>query len=415
MSRFEREKISKKVNTLSQVFAGLAGVGIVVIALQLFSGSTGIDLFNIKYSLSNLFSSEKEKTVSAPPNHDLRPNNHHIFEDNSAKELLEAKLKAASFLKNHLQVKSITPEKDLLPAGKNDKRSSKYSIINIPSLKSKEDLYNLELQFVKTGNFNMGILPIVKEARYSRWTVGIHLIPGVSMTRVKYTRFDEISTRTVGNTQYGFYQTQKERNTMNRSLMKYSIGVDLIYRFNKKFSISTGLIYCNSGESVLVKEIQDENINRIAPDQSESFFEGMPDFESPREENAESNLRFANNIAYFEIPLVANYKLFTFNKLTDIELQAGASVTRLDYVNAMVYNFENDGYYLVTGSNPELYQKYGSNAIVGISASKYITNNVQVFANPQIKYGLTNIFNPDYNIKQHYFNAGIRLGMKINL
>ena len=81
----------------------------------------------------------------------------------------------------------------------------------------------------------------------------------------------------------------------------------------------------------------------------------------------------------------------------------------------MVYNFDNDGYYLISGSNPNVFQKYGSNAIIGIIYYKYITNTIQLFANPQVKVGLTNIFNPDYTIKQHYYNAGVRLGMKINL
>jgi hypothetical protein len=44
------------------------------------------------------------------------------------------------------------------------------------------------------------------------------------------------------------------------------------------------------------------------------------------------------------------------------------SVTRLDFVSAMVYNFENNGYYLITGSQPSIYQKFGSNAIAGVMA-----------------------------------------------
>ncbi len=98
-----------------------------------------------------------------------------------------------------------------------------------------------------------------------------------------------------------------------------------------------------------------------------------------------------------------------------MELQAGASVTKLDFVTAMVYNFENNGYYLISGSKPSIYQKYGSNAILGIIYSKYITNTIQLFANPQLKVGLTNIFNKEYHINEHFYNAGVRLGMKINL
>jgi hypothetical protein len=181
--------------------------------------------------------------------------------------------------------------------------------------------------------------------------------------------------------------------------------------------LQSGLVYLNSGESVLVKEIQDENNARLTTTQNldNNFFEGQPDFESPKETNSETNVRFANNLSFFEIPLILVYRVNTINKLTDIEIQGGISATKLDYVTSMVYNFENDGYYLITGSQPSVYQKYGSNAICGISMSKYITNTIQFFANPQLKVGLTNIFNSEYNIKQHYLNAGVRLGMKINL
>jgi hypothetical protein len=34
------------------------------------------------------------------------------------------------------------------------------------------------------------------------------------------------------------------------------------------------------------------------------FFEGKPDFESPESASSENNVRFANNLSFFEIPLI---------------------------------------------------------------------------------------------------------------
>jgi hypothetical protein len=417
MSRFEREKISKRVLTVSQVFATLAGVGILIIGLQLFSKTTGLDLFNIQYSLSNLFSDAPSK----PKLSETATERYNSFtESNSTLPLdpsLSAETKAETFLRNMVTVSPIKPAENI--ADEEDNRpSKKYTPIDISSLLTSGELFRSTTQTIYSKNLNQnGILPVVKNAKYSRWSIGLSLTPGVSFTRLKYTHLSEISTGRVGNTQYGFYQTQKERNEMNKSLMKYSLGLEINCRLNHRWSLQSGLVYLNSGESVLVKEIQDENNARLTTTQNldNNFFEGQPDFESPKETNSETNVRFANNLSFFEIPLILVYRVNTINKLTDIEIQGGISATKLDYVTSMVYNFENDGYYLITGSQPSVYQKYGSNAICGISMSKYITNTIQFFANPQLKVGLTNIFNSEYNIKQHYLNAGVRLGMKINL
>jgi hypothetical protein len=419
MSRFEREKISKKVHTASQVFAGLASVGILIIVLQLFSKTTGIDLFNINYSLSKLFSNEapgEQRTLPSELNTEssiFKPIYKNQFENS------ELNSTAQTFLQNNITVSPIKPTGTNETKDNTDNRNEKFLSIDIPSVHSTGTIFGSDLQFRFRQNFNQnGILPIVKDVKYSKWSVGISLAPGISFSRIKYTNIASISTRTVGNTQYGFYQTQKERNEMNRSLMKYSLSLDISYRFNNSLSLQSGLVYLNSGESVLVKEITDENnpqtIAVYEPNQNH-FFEGKPDFESPESASSENNVRFANNLSFFEIPLILNYKVRSIDKLTEIELQAGMSVTRLDFVSAMVYNFENNGYYLITGSQPSIYQKFGSNAIAGVVLNKYITNSIQFFVNPQFKLGLTNNFDSGYNIKQHYHSASVRLGMKINL
>ena len=108
MSRFERENISKKVKVVSQVFAVLASFGILIIGLQLFSKTTGFDIFNINYSLSKLFSEETESKVIHRES--ISEYSKPFFEqdiidpDNS-----EALIKAASFLQNQPTLLPIKP------------------------------------------------------------------------------------------------------------------------------------------------------------------------------------------------------------------------------------------------------------------------------------------------------------------
>ncbi len=415
MSRFERENISKKVKVVSQVFAVLASFGILIIGLQLFSKTTGFDIFNINYSLSKLFSEETESKVIHRES--ISEYSKPFFEqdiidpDNS-----EALIKAASFLQNQPTLLPIKPSQSGAGNdGDSENKKEKHSIIEIPSLLSSGNLFPNIIESFKSKQLSQnGILPTVKEAKFSKWSVGISLSPGVSYRQIKYTNVDEISTRQVGNTQFGFYQTKKERNKLDKALMKYSLALDFFYRVNSTLSFQSGLIYFNTGESIMVKEksLETNNPTLVADN---SFFEGSPDFEAPDGTGNEDNVRFANNFSYFEIPLIINYKIKSVNELTDLELQAGASLTKLDFVTAMVYNFENNGYYLISGSHPSIFQKYGSNAIAGIIYSKYITNTIQLYANPQLKVGLTNIFNKEYHINEHYYNAVVRLGMKINL
>ena len=415
MGRFERENISKKVNVVSQVFAILASLGILIIGLQLFSKTTGFDIFDINYSLSKLFSDEpKEESYSpeeltkttSPVSKPLI-----VITENS-----EALKKAESLLQNHLTISPINSSPSLIsPNKEKEKSTEKFSLITIASLLNSNDLFTPIIKSVYSKNITQfGVFPKVKDVKFSRWSLGLSLSPSISYRKLKYTNLNEIIGR-----QVGYFQSQNDRNHLDKALMKYSLGLDLIFRFNKKLSFQSGLTYYNTGESLLLKEIMTEPKGPTSlagtGAQNHYFFEGTADFASPEELKSDNNVRFANNLSYWEIPLIVNYQIKTINELTDLEIQAGASFTRLDYVNAMVYNFDNDGYYLISGSNPNVFQKYGSNAIIGIIYNKYITNTIQLFANPQVKVGLTNIFNPDYTIKQHYYNAGVRLGMKINL
>lgn len=411
MRSAEREKLSKKVKTTSHFFAILAGLGILMIGIQLFSGKTGFDLFdNISYSISKLFAdtpdkkskfSESEKTFEA-----FQPKN---IEAENTETLEQSRKKAEELLKNQIVLDPISPETPVNDLRQNNKiNPQKFSQINLNSLlKIIFDESSSEPVYLPK-NVKIGVLPEIKTTKKGRIAMGFSLSTGFADCRVNYKNSRKQSD-------FGVYQSEKDRNINNNALLKYNFGIDLFYRINKKVTLNTGLYYTNTGESVLVKEPDDKTICQNYDEVKDDFFEGYPDFETP-DKNAEySNLRYNNNISYFEIPIVFDLKIKSINELTDIEFQSGVSLGRLYYANSVVYNFSNDAFYIISGQTPEVYRKYGLNAILGLVYSKYITGNIQLFANPQFKTGLTNMFSEKYDIKQRNYNSSLRLGLKINL
>ncbi len=415
MGRIERENMSKKVKLISQIFAVLASLGILLIGLQFFSKTTGFDLFNINYSLSKLFANEspESRTSASRPVSSVSSNigNGEISDDESKNLLIPTY--------NNISIAPIKPSTGVINTGSNEEvQTNKFSVIQIAPLLYSTSLYNPDMVLVNANNLSQnGILPKVKYAKISKWSLGISLSPGVCYRSITYVNQDKISTPQNGGAPIGLNQTKADRNALDKSLMKFSMSVDLNYRFNEKLSLQSGLVYLNFGESVLLKE-NTADVN-TAPGQgasySDDFFEGNPDFESPDPKNSENNVRYANNVSYAEVPLVLNYRIKSINDIANLEVQLGLSLTKLNFANTMVYNFNNHGYYLVSGRNPEVYQKYGSNAILGVAYNKYITNRIQLFVNPQIKYSLSNAFHKNYMMNQHYYFMGVRLGMKINL
>jgi hypothetical protein len=406
MGKFEKENITKKVKLVSQVFAVLASLGILIIGLQFFSKTTGYDIFNINYSLSKLFSDEEE-SPSIAESSTQRIITPIVKKDLAGMEATETPKNVENFLDNHISIPAIKPSISALGnLNTNEDQSERYLQLNLKSLRL-QDFFKLNFNNSYTQKRNQSSLLLqVKDKKISRWSLGLSVSPTICYRKMVY------SDNTVSTNNPGFYQSQVDRNNLDKALMKYSLSIDLIYRISKKLSLQSGLIYYNTGESVLIKEIERET----TPSQYKTdFFEGHPDFESPNEPSSESNIRFANNLSYWELPLIANYRIKSITDFTELELQLGASISKLGYANAMVYNFDNNGYYLVTGKAPMIYQKFGSNVLMGLVYNKYITNRIQLFANPQMKLGLTNIFNPTYNIKQHNYSGGVRLGMKINL
>ncbi len=418
MGRFERENIAKKVNISSQVFAVLASLGLLIVGLQFFSKKTGFDFFNINYSLSRLFSdNNSEKNEANVTQLATLPQTLKISEGLNQNQI--ALIKAAELLQNHITLVPLKPNSGDVGYQKPEMEERFYFLKTL-AYRSAKSLYSPSTNSLYSkSNVQNGLLTKVKNARYSKWAFGLSITPGLAYRQLNYSEMAEIELRRQIRKQNMYYQSQTERNSFDKSLIKYSFGIDFMVRLNNRIEIQSGLVYINSGESLLLKE---KTIDSKGPldyagtgVENHYFFEGTPDFEDPDRYNIDDHIRFANNISYFEIPLIINYRIRKLDDITNLQIQAGASITKLNHVKAMVYNFDNDGYYLITGSKPAVFKQYGSNAIVGILYSKYITNTLQVFANPQFKFGLTNVFNSNYTITQHNYTAGVRLGMKINL
>ncbi|MCC6721000.1 MAG: hypothetical protein IT243_02270 [Bacteroidia bacterium] len=412
MRSADREKLSKKVRISSNVFALLAGVGILIILVQFYSGKSGLDfLENISYSISKLFAEQSESaqnkaTHTFSHNDNVIPTNENL----NLLTLEESKIKAEELLNNQISVNPISFETPLNEIPKENNKPQKFSLININSILKNIAFgeTTIENNYIRK-NLNLGVLPDFKSIKTSKFSIGFNISTGFSNCIVNY------KNNNTSNNKYGNYQNEKERNNNNNALLKYSFGIDVFYRLNNKLTFNTGLYFINTGESVLVKEPDELSLYSNYKCANDYYFEGYPDFETPNQQDKFSNVRFSNNLSSFEIPIILNFKIRNNEKFTEIETQTGITYSRLYSVNTVVYNFGNDAYYIVSGINPKIYNSNNANCLLGIIYSKYITSNIQLFANPQCKIGLTNVFSKKYDIAQYNYSNLLRLGMKINL
>lgn len=412
MRSSDREKLSKKVKTTSQVFAILAFIGIIIIIAQLFSGKSGFDFFeNISYSISKLFAEpSKNKTKIITYENNTLDYKNISTETEFTNTLEQSKKKAEELLKNQIDVSPIKFETPLKEIPKDNKvNPQKFSLININSILKIIAFDDVAIENIYLrNNIKIGVLPDIKSIRKSKIALGFNVSTGFSTCRIQYKNNQPMNKNII-------YQTEKNRRKNNNSLLKYSFGIDMFYRINKKLTFSTGLHFTNTGESVLLREPDELSLYKNYSCASDGFFNGYPDFETPDMTNTLANVRYDNNLSYFEIPAIINFKIKTIGELTEIETQTGISLGKLYSANSVVYNFGNDAYYIFSGISPKIYNQYGINAILGLIYSKYITSNIQLFANPQCKIGLTNAFSKKYNITQHNYINSLQLGMKINL
>lgn len=243
----------------------------------------------------------------------------------------------------------------------------------------------------------------------SRFAVGIAFAPGYSYRKLSYRTNTPVTLNGKG-------QSNVYRNSNDQPIMNFYAGIDIFFNVNPRLTLQSGLYYSSMGEQLYISEHQNgESMNISSSGRNKAFNGFNTMYESPEVvSGSRDRIPFNNYYGYLEIPLLANYRVWKKDNV-NLDIQGGFSYTYLNHVDAMVYDFDSDLYYWISKRSFDYLNRHNANAYLGVSVSQYITPNVEIFANPQIRFGVKSTFNEEYPVKQHQYSGGIRLGMKVNL
>jgi len=242
-----------------------------------------------------------------------------------------------------------------------------------------------------------------------KWYVGFGFSPTLNYRSFSYDPSNVSGVAVSGNYRYTFGLTENQRNTTDKVVTSYNIGIDFGRYISSKARIFSGIHYASYGEQILVANVDKANLNYAGAE----FMGLLPLYEGFNSENSSENLPYTNRYAYYEIPVGISLDCIQFEK-SKVSMDVAMSFLKLSEVNALVYDFETDYYYWITDKN-EIFRKHGVGGLIGITASQFVAERLELFINPQFKINFNSTFQKPYPVNQNQYSTGLRIGFKQHL
>jgi len=400
-------RLIKSRSTLASVLLVPAIVaGLALLGFQTYSLITGKSFRDFDFNIGKLWSSTEEEVTRFPADRGVssRPSLPLFLEEEDAfKGITSAGISPPTLTKK---------VQTFLPTIKEDK----------PLLtKSVEEL--IDLENINSVQISTAIESPQMQRYYSRleseylinpdlvplqgkWYVGINFAPCLGYRTFSYDPSLVHGVVTDGQYRYTYGLTESSRNLSDRSITSYSIGIDIGRRLTNRISVFSGFNYAHYGEQLQVSHADVTNPNY----EDATFMGKKPLYERHNSEDKTKNIPFTNKYSYYEIPLGVSIDVANLSKAR-VTIDAAFHYQRLDYVNALVYDFETDYYYWAE-KQERIFRRNGCATSAGITLSQYVTERFEVFVNPQFKFNLTSTFQKPYPVTQNQYTSGLRIGFK---
>ncbi|MGB1037857.1 MAG: hypothetical protein ACPGYY_04360 [Bacteroidia bacterium] len=383
--------------------------GLALLLFQTYSLITGKSFSDINFDIGKLWQTNEVSTAKIDPSNPIQlfrsdfinPQEEFSFisEPFDKKVVAKMPVRDAKLVKTN-EVKKKTAERI---------HSELFEVDIIDEVKIDEILKSKQLikYFNRLENeylINPNMVP-----RQGKWYVGFSFAPTLNYRTFSYDPSMVSGVAVDGNYRYTFGLSEQERNMSDKSITSYTVGIDFGRKISPRLSVYSGLHYAHYGEQIQVSSVDINDLNY----QDARFYSEKPSYTLYDKENSSANIPFKNRYSYIEIPIGLSADLIELNK-SQISLQSGLVLQKLDNVNALIYDFETDYYYWMN-SKKELFRNVGVGAHIGLSASQFIGERLEFYVNPHFKFNLNSTFKKPYPVTQNQYTTGLQLGLKQHL
>jgi hypothetical protein len=245
--------------------------------------------------------------------------------------------------------------------------------------------------------------------RRGKWSIGASFSPNYTYRTLSYYDVNAVASRIDDGVAYIDGQSSGYRNNHDKPLINFSTGIDVYYHISDRWTISTGLQYTSLGEQLQVVR-SPNNLQKARSAGSSPMDDNH--YLSPENTSYDDldKIPFNNYYGLLEIPLRVEYRIFEKNGLS-ITGQTGITYSRLDHVDALLYDYESKQYNWHSSSGSSHFNQQLWSLGAGISLNQFISQEVEIFASPRFRYFHTPTFSESYEIRQNQWLAGMRLGL----
>lgn len=413
----KNRSLKKRHSIIALLLIPFLFLGLGSIWYQFIAGNNDGGVFGFDFNIGKLWAPEEVEIPAEEISRNTWNNLLASSSDNTEETRNDEKVSAASsraeFYNNPIS-KNLGAKKEIVKV----KEAEIYSKISIPALNLKHH----ELKTISENTFSYKYAQKLEKpylinpnlsVKKSKFSIGLSFAPNYSFRVLKYRSSDVYATRVDPGAVYTFSQTEGYRNSNDKPTSNFFASLDVYYRLGDRVSISSGLSYATFGERIQVLKLGD---NHPARTDNPLFFDLPPWYGSPETESAEGSdiIPFDNRYSYIEVPIMAHVKIAQIDNIR-LDGQIGGAIGFLDHADALVYDFETDYYYWLPKKDVGVYNQQIYSTTVGLNVSQYISNQIELFANPQIRYNLSSTFKNNYGIRQNQYATALRLGFRLNL
>lgn len=257
--------------------------------------------------------------------------------------------------------------------------------------------------FNHTSNIkNVVICPSDRKMRNPDWDLEIYASPDYAFKSVSSTSASKA------------YMDRKDSS--EKSQVSFTAGIRIVKPINDHFSLKTGLQYSQINEHFTYRSENEIKTTTVVTVRTITLANGntvtVSDTSVVQQIGFKNNT-IKNRYKSFDIPALVSYQFG--NDDLRIGINAGVIFNISSWYQGVVLDTSLNAKPLTKETNISYKNNIGMGIYTGISITKRLNYNTSIFAEPYLRYNLSDMTTPQSSFNQRFSVGGLSIGLRMNL
>lgn len=257
--------------------------------------------------------------------------------------------------------------------------------------------------FNHTSNIkNVVICPSDRKMRNPDWDLEIYASPDYAFKTVSSTSASKA------------YMDRKDSS--EKSQVSFTAGIRIVKPINDHFSLKTGLQYSQINEHFTYRSENEIKTTTVVTVRTITLANGntvtVSDTSVVQQIGFKNNT-IKNRYKSFDIPALISYQFG--NDDLRIGINAGVIFNISSWYQGVVLDTSLNAKPLTKETNISYKNNIGMGIYTGISITKRLNYNTSIFAEPYLRYNLSDMTTPQSSFNQRFSVGGLSIGLRMNL